>query len=350
MRLMLENFPIAAIVAAHNEAGTIEQTLLNLTKANPPPSMIVVIADRCTDATAAIARRAGAVACERQAGPVGKGPALHWLFEQQADVLSGCPIVSIFDADTLVHPGFFGEAQRAFRAGAEVVQGFVQPNPVARSISSRLAAYSELLAQIIDNRVALKLGWSVPLKGTGMAFRTPILRAVLPETQSMAEDIELTLCLADRGHKIAYMETAIIVDPKPSGAVLLARQRARWLRGQGQVWQAHAPRLLRLMRRGPEMWWLVGTMMLKPKTLWVTLKVLLLALSFVFQWPIVLQGICGGLVLLDAAYYLLGLGRLPAQDRASYARALALAPFYPVMWLISLIISLRAGPGWLRVR
>ncbi|MDW8141818.1 MAG: glycosyltransferase, partial [Candidatus Bipolaricaulota bacterium] len=50
-----------ALIPAHNEAATIGAALNSLRSATPPPNHIFVIADHCTDVTAAIARNAGAL-------------------------------------------------------------------------------------------------------------------------------------------------------------------------------------------------------------------------------------------------------------------------------------------------
>ncbi|MFC9284986.1 glycosyltransferase [Streptomyces collinus] len=55
---------VVALVPAHNEADRIGAALTALRAQTRPPERIVVVADNCTDATAGVARQAGAEVVE----------------------------------------------------------------------------------------------------------------------------------------------------------------------------------------------------------------------------------------------------------------------------------------------
>jgi cellulose synthase/poly-beta-1,6-N-acetylglucosamine synthase-like glycosyltransferase len=57
---------IAVLVPAHDEASNIENTIETLLPQLKAQDRLVVIADNCTDETAAIARQCGAIVIERQ--------------------------------------------------------------------------------------------------------------------------------------------------------------------------------------------------------------------------------------------------------------------------------------------
>jgi cellulose synthase/poly-beta-1,6-N-acetylglucosamine synthase-like glycosyltransferase len=80
-----ERKTFALIVCAHNEARVIGQLVenLKLLKYSPKLYDIFVVADNCTDNTAEVARKAGALVQERfsDAGK-GKGFALEWMFHR----------------------------------------------------------------------------------------------------------------------------------------------------------------------------------------------------------------------------------------------------------------------------
>src|SRR5690606_6586727 len=68
---------IAVIIPAHDEAAGISSTLAMLFEEVPPGTRVLVVADNCSDATAALAREAGAEAVERHdSNARGKGYAL----------------------------------------------------------------------------------------------------------------------------------------------------------------------------------------------------------------------------------------------------------------------------------
>src|SRR5690606_22233480 len=94
------------VVPAHNEASGIGRTLASLRAIDWPRDRfrILVVADNCTDNTAAIARNAGAHVLERQdEHRRGKGHALAFAFEaSRRDALADAVVV--VDADTGVSP------------------------------------------------------------------------------------------------------------------------------------------------------------------------------------------------------------------------------------------------------
>ena len=352
---------ITAIIPAHDEAGVIARTISNLRAATPPPDSIIVIADGCTDSTAQVAAQSGAMVFQCNEGS--KGGALKWLFAQDlADLKDPRGLDVIFDADSIVSPNFFAEVRHAFKGGAQATQGFVSPvipTPSMAEIASQitlamtvpaLAAYSEVLSQVFDDEVRSRLGWGVPLRGTGMAFRTELLRELLPHVHTRTEDIELSLLLAQRGVRVKFLSKAVVYDPKPPDAARVSRQRARWLQGQAQVWRSYWRVASLLLLRGPEMWWLLSALLLKPKTLFVFLKALIVLCAIVLPMVWWLKILLSAWLMMDVVYYVVGLSLVPSSDRVRYTRAMFIAPLYLWIWIKSLMLALRSRAQWLSVR
>lgn len=345
-----ETLTLAAVIPAHNEAAVIGPALNSLRTAASPPDHLIVIADRCTDATAAIAQNIGARVFERREGEGSKGAALAWLFARNPPELAAAAYVAVFDADTTVQPDFFAHLRQALASGPDAAQCFVQPSGYQASLAATLAAYSEVLSQVVDDRLRARLGWPVPLRGTGMVIRTDLFRRLQTQFKTQTEDIELSLLLLERGARVVFVPDAVLYDPKPPDAARVSRQRARWLRGLAAVWGQYWPSILRLSLRGPAAWSLLSAVLLKPKTLFVALKTL--ALVFVLLLPIdaLWRIAAASLLAADVLYYGLGLLLVPATDRGRYARALLAAPLYLGVWARSLITALRQRGGWLSVR
>ena len=76
---------LAVLVPAHNEEELLPQLLASLHGGTYPQQLydVFVVADNCTDGTAAVARAHGAYVHEREdAERAGKGYALEWLLQQ----------------------------------------------------------------------------------------------------------------------------------------------------------------------------------------------------------------------------------------------------------------------------
>ncbi len=341
----------AVVIPAHDEGAVIGATVRRL-RPQIPAGLVAVIADNCTDDTAAVAGQAGARVWERHdSGERGKGAALRWFLAAAAQELVHYDAIAIFDADSIVDERFLDHAGAALARGADVVQGFVQP--LSRGSASDVAAYSELLSQLVDDTARVRLGWPVPLRGTGMVFRREVLESLLPHMATKVEDVEMSLLLAAEGVLVQFVPGAVVGDPKPANTRWVATQRARWLQGQGEVLRYHS-RLVWGLLSGlrPGYISLVFATLLKPKTLLFLLKGLWLALSLLLppSWGAVRSGIvalAAFAMCTDVLYYVLGLRLIENPGR--YMRALALAPLYLAMWLWSVVLSLISADPWLRV-
>ena len=92
------------VIPAHNEAGTISRTLASLRGIEWPSECyrILVVADNCTDNTAAIASKAGADVIARQEPHLrGKGYALQMGFQRSLE-LGWATAAAVVDADSEV--------------------------------------------------------------------------------------------------------------------------------------------------------------------------------------------------------------------------------------------------------
>ncbi len=115
----------AVVIPAHDEELLIADVIHSLARCDYPQEKIVVhvIADNCSDATAARARELGVEVAERvDLDNRGKGQALAWMFERMD--LSACNAVVIFDADNLVEPDFFRVMDREIQLGHRCLQGY----------------------------------------------------------------------------------------------------------------------------------------------------------------------------------------------------------------------------------
>ncbi|MGH9844356.1 MAG: glycosyltransferase family 2 protein [Blastocatellia bacterium] len=324
------------LIAAHNEAGTIGATAAALgAQLNEwPGSRLWVVADRCHDATAQEAALAGAQVADRKEGRLGKCAVISWWLEQHPVEWRSRDAVVVLDADSRLKDGSLRELRRAMSdPRVAVAQSFVAPD--AESRSGRLAGWSEVLMQRIDDEARRRCGWSAPLRGTGMTFRGELLAELAPRLHTLAEDLELDVMLAARSRRVAFVPDAVVIDPKPRQAAGASRQRARWLQGQLQVIAGYPRELGLALIQAPcrgewGAWLLLPLLLLRPKILFIGLRFAALLLAS-------LRGFALTGLALDLIYYLAGAAFV---DRPrQYLRDLIATPRYAAMWTYSLSIA-----------
>jgi 1,2-diacylglycerol 3-beta-glucosyltransferase len=227
----------AVLVPGHDEERAIGDTLSALAALEYPADHVdvVVVADNCTDATATIARAAGATVLERSdPGRRGKGHALNWALDRLGEV-SDAEAVAFVDADCLPTANLLRAADARLRAGAVAVQAdYVVSNAEASATAAlRYAAFA------LFNRVRPlgreRLGLSAGLVGTGMAFRRPVIERLRFDTASVTEDGELHMRLLEQGDRVAFLPEAAVLSPMPTAAADTTAQQTRWEGGRLEV-------------------------------------------------------------------------------------------------------------------
>jgi cellulose synthase/poly-beta-1,6-N-acetylglucosamine synthase-like glycosyltransferase len=219
------------LVPAHDEAAVIDGIVCDLLRQDYPRDRfrVVVVADRCSDDTAAIAAAGGAEVLARNTGAPGKGPALA---AGLAECGRGEDAVVVLDADNRVPAGLLARFDDEVSAGATVVQAYLDTvNPGAGLISLATA-----LTYWAGNRAVQlarsRLGWSVDLGGTGMCLTTTAMDAVGGFGGSLTEDQELAVRLVLAGQRVDWIHDVRVRDEKPRSVGVAVRQRARWVAGR----------------------------------------------------------------------------------------------------------------------
>ncbi len=245
---------LAVLIAARNEEAVVGQ-LLDSIRAQEyagEPVSVCVVADNCTDATAAIAREKGALVYEREdRQQVGKGYALHWLLECLESEGRRFDAYLVLDADNLLAPGFLTAMNQSLSDGYEVVTCYRNSKNYGDNwISAGYALWFLRDSQFL-NRSRHRLGTSCVVTGTGFAFT----RAVLEQHggwpyHCLTEDTEFSVAHICAGHTIGYCEAARLYDEQPVSFRQSWRQRMRWAKGNFQVFRAYGGRLLGGMAKG----------------------------------------------------------------------------------------------------
>jgi hypothetical protein len=162
------------LVPAHNEAAVIGTTLAAIQAAARERDTVVVVADRCTDATADVARAHGCVVFERPLGSTpGRAATRQDGLDRAFDNTEWDAVVMI-DADSVMSPGFLDVCERALARGADALQVRSEAALGDRLVDhAYLAAFALQGLTIPRGRDRLRL--AVRLRGTGMVLRRHVL-------------------------------------------------------------------------------------------------------------------------------------------------------------------------------
>lgn len=234
------------LIPAHNEAQIIENTLASLKLLDWPANRfrVVVVADNCTDNTAALAQAAGATVLQRtDTTRRGKGYALeagiqHCLSSAQADA------IVVIDADTQVSTNLLAAFAARLAGGADAIQahyGVLNPEDSWRT---RLMTIAYSAFHAVRSRARERLGVSCGLRGNGMCFSRHLMNTHPPHVYSLAEDVEYGVQLGLEGIRVHYADEAIVKAELPASGKGADSQRQRWEAGRFAVIKAYIPTLL----------------------------------------------------------------------------------------------------------
>jgi 1,2-diacylglycerol 3-beta-glucosyltransferase len=238
---------MAVVIPAHNEESGVKGTIHSLLSVDYPRELfrVIVVADNCTDGTADVARRSGAIVYERENQELrGKGHALQWCFSRLLQERAAYEAIIVVDADSVVSTNFLSVLNFYLENGAKVIQCSDLVEPTSASWSSEVIRIGFTLynhARPLGRRM---IGCSAGLRGNGMCFAVDTLRSVPWEAYSLTEDLEYGLELILRGITVTFAPEASVRSPMPQSAGNAESQRARWEAGRLPVVRRYAGRLL----------------------------------------------------------------------------------------------------------
>ena len=225
------------VVPAHNEEAEIAGTVASLLAVDYPRAnfRVFVIADNCTDRTAAIAAAAGAqVIVRNDAAHRGKGYALAHAFELSLAEGFADAIV-VVDADTIVSGNLLSAFASRLAAGADVVQAHYGVRNPLSSWRTRLMTIALAAFHGVRSLARERLRLSCGLRGNGMGFSKAVLRAVPPDAFSIVEDLEYGLQLGRAGIRVQYVEEANVLGQMVVTERASRSQRERWEGGRRTI-------------------------------------------------------------------------------------------------------------------
>ncbi|ABG05544.1 glycosyl transferase, family 2 [Rubrobacter xylanophilus DSM 9941] len=265
-------------------------------------------------------------------------------------------IVTVFDADARVEPGFLDAVAPCF---ADPRVAGVQSAVRMYNADANLLTFWQNLEFAIWGRVmcrAKNLLGSATLGGNGQCVRLSALEGLGEEpwqAASLTEDLDLSLrLLASGGGLLRFCPSATVWQEAVPELGRLVRQRSRWMQGHLVCWQ-HLPRLLR------------GALPLRARLdlavfLLLPATVLPVGLASLLSWQQLLSGVGGwslsGLALTYAIGFVvapLAVAYLARVEGRGVLRSLLhghLFVFYSAVWFLASVAAwwniLLGRRGW----
>lgn len=235
---------LAVLVPAHDEGAGIGATLASVIAQLQAGDRVLVVADNCSDDTAARARQAGAEVLIRHDDDFrGKGYALDAGVRHLSQDVPA--LVVVVDADCLLAPHALDRLARRCAETGRPVQGlYLMRAPAGSGLKTRIAEF----AWAVKNRArALGLaraGLPCQLMGSGMAFPWPLIAGAALASADLVEDLRLGLDFARVRQAPLFCPEALFTSQFPLNAQGQQSQRTRWEHGHLGMLLRDGPRLL----------------------------------------------------------------------------------------------------------
>lgn len=273
-----------AIIPAHNEESVIGPLVESLMKQNYPKKYydIYVIADNCTDRTAEIAEKAGAIVLKRFDNEhKTKGYALQWFLQQKITENAPYDAFCIFDADNIVDTNFLKAMNKKLCQGEDVVQGYRDiKNPTDSWVSAGYALFYWTMNRFY-HLARYNVGLSPLINGTGFMVRFDVIKPDGWNTNTLTEDIEFSLKRIIKGKKLGWATDAIVYDEQPVGFKQSWKQRTRWTVGHIQCIEEYTKPLAAAIKEHKTLMNFDGLLYIIGSIPMFILTLVLLALNFV---------------------------------------------------------------------
>ncbi len=235
------------VIAARNEKYVIGNLIDSINKQDYPKKLltIFVVADNCTDDTAEIARKKGAICYERHDEEhKTKGYALEYLFNKIDEDygIKNFEGYFVFDADNLLKSDYISKMNDAFDSGEKIITSYRNTKNFDDNWIASNYALHWIRSVRTNHRARSVLHLATNIQGTGFLFANEIVKDGWHYT-SLTEDRALTADAVAEGYEITYQDEAEFFDEQPVNLKIALRQRLRWSKGHLQAFAESGPYL-----------------------------------------------------------------------------------------------------------
>ncbi len=248
-RQILPSYPgLTMLIAAYNEAASIEDTLVSINIQNYPADLqVIVINDGSKDETAVIVRQAQArfpwltlLDLEQNAG---KAHALN-----EGIKLAKHDLVITVDADSYLHQS----------ALVNIVERYLLDPPNTRAVAGKILVrnsrenlltktqeWDYFLGISATKRMQSLYQGTLVAQGAFSIYDRNALIEVGGWPECVGEDIVLTWALLKAGYRVGHCEDACLFTNAPTTLRVFIKQRQRWARGMMEAFIKHPSILIK---------------------------------------------------------------------------------------------------------
>lgn len=234
---------LAIVMPAHNESSGLLPAVAAAQAQLAPGDRLLVVADNCSDDTAAVARAAGVEVSERSNMELrGKGYAL----DHGVRLLAADPpdVMVVLDADCIAEPGSLERIVRLCQATGRPVQATYLMTAANTGLKMRVAEFAMRVKNRVRPRGMHRLAWPCGLYGTGMAFPWSVAITAPLASGHLAEDMQLGVRLAQQGTPPLFCEDALVRSVFAGSKEGEQSQRTRWEHGHLSLMLSDGPQLV----------------------------------------------------------------------------------------------------------
>ncbi len=277
------NHKVSIIVPAYNEEVVIGKSLESLVNQSYQNLEIIVVDDGSTDRTSEVAKYYEKHSKDKKVRVLrkpngGKANAINFGIHHSTGEL-----IMVVDADSKLEKDAVTLMERYFiDPNIAAVAGSVYVSNQT-NLLTRLQAleYIEGLNMVRNGQALLKLVNIIP-GPIGMFRKEALYEVGLYDSDTFAEDCDVTLKLITRGYKIDFESDAVAYTEAPENLLDLIKQRYRWTRGILQAIKKHKG-LLWNIRKNPAasftMWYMLFESVFWPfMDVWTNMFILYLSL------------------------------------------------------------------------
>lgn len=288
------------LMPAHNESLVIEKTLLSIQSQLSDKVSLLVIADNCSDDTAAIAKKFDANVLERTDKiQRGKGFALDFGIQFLKRHAPAPDVVIIIDADCILSENCVSTLiYECIRYKRPIQSLYLMES---QGPKTRIAEFAWRIKNFVRPWGWSRIGGPCQLMGSGMAFPWCVIESSDLANGNIVEDMKLGIELTKKRSAPKFCINAQVTSYFPTSNEGIDSQRTRWEHGHLATIINEVPSLLKL-----------SFCSLNYQTLLLALDLLVPPLSLLLLLSILcgLSGICVGVVFSFSNLILLSLALL----------------------------------------
>lgn len=233
---------VVVIVPSHQMESVIGRCVQSLLAMRYPAGhlQVFVVADHCSDRTAAEALAAGAEALVRNDGPAGKTYTIAWTLEQLQQRNLRPDLYVVTDATAHVDSGFMAALAQRWQQGEDIVVAHSLVDMANQKWFAQCMGLT-LVHRNMQNLARERLALSALVEGRGMAYSSEYIERhgwnlALPTSTDASshptEDWRHGVRVVEHGYRVAFAAEAHVYTPLRETLSAATQQGMRWEKGR----------------------------------------------------------------------------------------------------------------------